>query len=318
VEFWQNLFNGQGFMPRRACGLWDDSLIRLHVVSDAVIWLSYLWIPLVMLGSYCAQRKTLRLHKPMLWIFLLYIVFITACGWTHFFDALMFYNPVYRVNGLVRAVTAVVSFATAVSLIRLVPQAITAPVTILTQKAALHQQHVWLRDILDSATDGILKLCETRAELPEPLGQEPAMIEVTEASGLRPGRLLAQNLAQTAGFDRSRTDDLLTAVNEATMNALVHAGSATVSGYSAADRVQVWVEDRGPGIPLDRLPVSTLKQGYSTAGSAGQGWYMILSFVDGTYLLTGPEGTVVVLEMSRVSSRRAVPFSAMVGGDVSW
>jgi anti-sigma regulatory factor (Ser/Thr protein kinase) len=317
LEFWHQLFSGRGFMPRRLCGTWDDSLLALHIVSDAVIWLSYLWIPLVMLGSYWARRRTLRLQGPVLWVLALYVVFISACGWTHFFDALMFWHPVYRLNGLVRAATAVVSLATAVSLVKLVPRALTAPVTILTQQAALRQQHVWLRDILECATSGVLTLCETREELPAPLDLEPLTLGVSEASQLREVRHRVQALAESAGIDPSRTADLVTSVHEAAMNALVHAGSAAVHGCRAQGKVQVRIEDEGPGIPLDRLPIYTLKQGYSTAGTAGQGWYLILNFVDRAHLWTGAEGTTLVLEMGKEARPHALPFSLAVGGDVA-
>ena len=316
MEFWQKLFSGEGFMPRRVCGVWDDSLIWLHVVSDTIIWLSYLWIPLVMLWSYYAHKKSLRLHGPILWILALYVIFITACGWTHFFDALMFYHPVYRVNGLLRGLTALVSLATAISLVRLVPMAITAPLTILAQQAAIHQQHAWLRDILDSATDGCLRLCETRAELPRRLGGDPVTVEVSTGTDLRSVRRALQRVAETMGFDRSRINDLISSVHEAAMNALVHADAATVHGYGDTDRVQIWIEDHGPGIPLDKLPISTLKQGYSTGGTAGQGWSLILLCVNAAYLLTGPEGTVLVLEMEREPRQQSVPVSAAVGGDI--
>lgn len=316
MEFWLKLFDDQGFMPRRACGLWDASLIWLHVVSDTVIWLSYLWIPLVMLWSYRANKNTLRLHTPTFLILLLYAAFITACGWTHFFDALMFFNPVYRVNGLVRALTALVSLATAISLVWLFPLAVTAPVTILTQKAALRERYAWLRDILDSATNGVLKLRETRTELPDPRGKGLAPVEVASAGDLRAVRKMVHELARTTGLDPARTNDLTSAVHEAAMNALGHAGGGVVRGFSSDEGVQVWVQDHGAGIPLDRLPISTLKQGYSTAGTAGQGWFLVLSFVDAAYLLTGAEGTTLVLEMSR-REPVSVPFSSRVGGDVA-
>jgi anti-sigma regulatory factor (Ser/Thr protein kinase) len=317
LDFWTNLFSGHGFMPRRLCGVWDQSLVTLHVVSDTIIWLAYLWIPLVMLWAWRRNGKVLRLHTPMLLIFLLYVFFITACGWTHFFDALMFYNPVYRINGLVRALTAVVSLGTAISLVRLIPQAITAPITILTQRAALHQQQQWLKDILDSATDGVLHLCAREADLPSPLSSDkPSVLEVQEASQLRQVRRMVQQLTEQAEFNRGRAGDLLSAVHEAAMNALVHGGSAKVWAYAAGETVQVWIEDRGPGIPLDKLPISTLKQGYSTAGTAGQGWFLVLSLVDRADLLTGPEGTRLVLQMSRTPKEHSVPFAAAIGGDI--
>ena len=94
-------------------------------------------------------------------------------------------------------------------------------------------------------------------------------------------------------------------------------GVGKVRGYARADAAQVWVEDAGSGILLGRLPIATLKQGYSTAGTAGQGWFLILSFVDEAYLRTGPGGTQVVLEMERVSRAKPVPFALGVGGDIT-
>lgn len=317
MDFWTNLLSGAGFMPRRVCGVWDDALVAQHVVSDVVIWLAYLWIPLVMIWSYYAHKKVLRLHGPLLLIFLLYTIFITACGWTHFFDALMFYNPVYRLNGVVRAVTAIASLGTAISLVKLMPQAITAPVTILSQQVALHQQYAWLRDILDSVTDGRLQLCETEAELPSRSGTETLRVEIADPGDLRTARKAVDRMAQATEMDPARCLDLISSVSEAAMNALVHTGRGEVIGYSAPGKLQVWIRDTGAGIPLDKLPISTLKQGYSTAGSAGQGWFMILSFTDSVYLHTGSKGTTVVLEMNQTADPQPVPFSSAVGGDIA-
>ena len=303
-------------MPRRFCGVWEPSLIIMHVVSDIIIWLAYLWIPLVMLWAWRRNGRVVRLPASLLLILLLYALFITACGWTHFFDALMFYNPAYRINGLVRMFTALVSLATAVSLVRLVPLAVHAPVTILTQQAALRQQQEWLRDILDSATGGVLKLCRTEADLPAPLSDTPLAVEVIEEKQLRQVRQSVQRLTRQAEFDRERAGEMLTAVHEATMNALHHGGSVRVRAYASEATVQVWIEDKGSGISLDKLPLSTLKQGYSTAGTAGQGWFLVLSFVDRADLLTGPEGTCLVLTMNREAAPRPVPFAAAVGGDI--
>jgi anti-sigma regulatory factor (Ser/Thr protein kinase) len=315
LNFWQQLVSGRDFMPRRYCGVWSPSLIALHIVSDVLIWLAYLWIPLVMVWAYRTHRRDLLLHTPTYLIFLLYTIFITACGWTHFFDALMFFDPVYRLNGVVRAATAIVSVATAVSLIRLVPQAITAPIKLLAQQAALARQQAWLRDILDAATGGVLRLCASSSQLPARLAGSTAERTVTSPNDLAAVRKMVQLLTKEAGFGRSRSQDLVTSVHEAAMNALRHAGGGTIRGYREGDQVQIWVEDRGPGIPLDRLPIATLKQGYSTAGTAGQGWFQVLSLADAAFLRTGTDGTTVVLEMAR-DPAPPVPFSVRVGGDV--
>jgi anti-sigma regulatory factor (Ser/Thr protein kinase) len=303
-------------MPRRLCGVWDESLILLHVISDIIIWLSYLWIPVVMIWAWRRSGRMVRLPVPLLLILLLYALFITACGWTHFFDALMFYNPAYRINGVVRVITAAVSLATAVSLARLIPLAIHAPVTILAQQATMRQQQEWLRDILDSTTDGVLKLCRIEADLPAPLEGDPQVVNVSDPTQLRKVRQMVQRLTRQAKFGEDRAGEMIVSVHEAAMNALYHGGGVTVRGFAEGDTVQVWIEDRGPGIPLDRLPLSTLKQGYSTAGTAGQGWFMVLSFVDRADLLTGPEGTRLVLQMRRLATPRPVPFGVHVGGDI--
>lgn len=318
MEFWQRLFSGEGFPPRRLCGPgWSDSLIALHVVSDAVIFLSYLWIPLVMVWAYYAHRGMIKPRPVIVAILALYAVFITACGWTHFFDALMFYNPVYRINGIVRALTAVVSFATAVSLVKLMPHAITAPITIMTQRTALRQQFAWLKDILDGVTDGSLTLCEARADLPRPLGHEIAAIEVNNSRDLKLARQAAKDTAKAIGMEPERVHELVSVVSEAAMNGLVHAGGAQVRCCAGDGRAQIWVEDRGTGIPLDKMPIATLKRGYSSAGSAGQGWFMILSFSDSVHLLTGGEGTTVVMEMSAAAVPEPVLYPTSLGGDVA-
>lgn len=307
-------------MPRRLCGVWSENLIQLHVVSDVIIWIAYMWIPLVMLWAYKAQKQSLRIPRPLIALLLLYVTFITACGWTHFMDAMMFYQPAYRVNGLIRGFTAIVSFFTAVSLLRLIPQAVTAPVTIITQQAALKQQHQWLRDILDAATGGVLQLCESAGELPPTAASVEQRVPVRTATDLKTVRQTAQRISREVGLSLTQTEDFVSACHEAAMNALVHATGATVTGYvdHAHGRVQVWVEDTGSGIPLDRLPISTLKQGYSTAGTAGQGWFLVLTMVDRAYLLTGRGGTRLVLEVFRDPSRpSAIPFSHSVGGDVA-
>jgi anti-sigma regulatory factor (Ser/Thr protein kinase) len=316
LSFWDRLFSGEGFMPRRYCGTWDGGLIGLHVVSDAVIWLSYLWIPLVMLWTWRSQKRRLALPRAVLLLLALYVIFITTCGWTHFFDALMFWDPVYRINGVIRAVTAAASFATAVSVVRLLPLAVTAPVTILTQRAELHQRFAWLRDILDSVTDGRLHLCETRGELPGTLSSQPtADVTVRQGTDLATVRTAVRDAADAAGFDSVRLGELLTAVHEAAMNGLQHAGGATVRVFRSGDRVQTWVQDAGGGIPLDRLPISTLKQGYSTAGTAGQGWFLLLTLADSAHLYTGNDGTTVIIDMDRTSPE-AIPVAAAVGGNV--
>jgi serine/threonine-protein kinase RsbT len=87
------------------------------------------------------------------------------------------------------------------------------------------------------------------------------------------------------------------------MNAVVHAGGGQGSVYADPARgvVQVWVRDAGKGISEEALHRAILEKGFSSAGSLGHGFWMMLKTADRIYLLTGPEGTTVVLEQERTS-----------------
>src|SRR6478609_7232898 len=116
IEALSGLFDTTGFPPRNQCGAnWTPSLIWLHVTSDLFIWLAYVSIPLVLL--YFTRRRDLPFPR----LFVLFALFILACGTTHLIDALMFEYPVYRFAGVMKFVTAVVSWATVIALVPIVP-----------------------------------------------------------------------------------------------------------------------------------------------------------------------------------------------------
>ena len=86
------------------------------------------------------------------------------------------------------------------------------------------------------------------------------------------------------------------------MNAVVHGGGSGEGRVHAdpepsrSGPLQIWIQDQGAGIAEETLHRATLERGYTTAGSLGHGFWMILKTCDRIYLLTGPTGTTVVLE----------------------
>ena len=110
------------FIPHGHCYLWKPGLVSLHVISDALIALSYYSIPIT-LFYFVNKRKDL----PFNWIFLLFSGFIVACGTTHIMEIWTLWFPTYWVSGLIKALTAIISVFTAVQLIPLVPQALALP-----------------------------------------------------------------------------------------------------------------------------------------------------------------------------------------------
>jgi PAS domain S-box-containing protein len=167
------------------------------------------------------------------------------------------------------------------------------------------QQRRLLKEMLASVTGGRLTLCDSKRELPEHLmlvtePDEPSTIDLDKPM-LRWLRHRALDAARQAGMDKERMGKLVTAVNEAAMNAIVHAGggTATVEVDPQSGAVQVWVEDQGPGFDMSRLPKATLDRGFTTAGTLGHGFKLVLATADRVWLLTGPTGTTVVLQQGR-------------------
>ncbi len=163
------------------------------------------------------------------------------------------------------------------------------------------RQRAFLRDVLASVTEGKLRLCDDVTCLPASLTpwNEPIALTTSTLSELR---TLVQTAARTAGFAEECIFGLVTAAGECAMNAVVHAGGGTgIVSVTNGDTVQVRIEDHGHGIAVESLPRATLEKGYTTAGTLGYGFKMMLEAVDRIWLLTGSEGTTVVIEQDRLS-----------------
>lgn len=117
-----DLFTMRGLAPHGYCLLWDPMLIWLHVVSDAVIGLSYFSIP-VALTLFLARRRDIEFG----WLLVLFALFIMACGTTHFMSILVLWVPAYGLEGIVKAITAIASVLTAVVLWPLIPKLVALP-----------------------------------------------------------------------------------------------------------------------------------------------------------------------------------------------
>lgn len=169
---------------------------------------------------------------------------------------------------------------------------------------ALHQavtrQRAMLRDVFASVTEGKLSLCMTPNDLPLSLTRFADAVPLSTAGGIRELRRQSVSACLAVGIPDMRCHDLEVAVGEAAMNAVVHSATGTGRVFlHERGTVQVWVEDEGVGIAVADLPNATLRRGYSTAGTMGHGFKMILSVVDRVHLLTGGAGTTVVVEQDR-------------------
>ncbi len=151
TDFVERLFDTAGFPPRWQCGDWDAVLGWLHILSDIGIFVAYAAIP-VMLLFFVLRRRDV----PLRLVFWLFAAFILSCGLTHAMDAVMFYHPMYRVLGLMKLVTAIVSLTTVAALARLVPVALQLPTTLRLTAAELERcrdLETQIRDLNDRLQD---------------------------------------------------------------------------------------------------------------------------------------------------------------------
>ncbi len=116
------LFETAYWPQRWNCGYWTDALGWTHIISDIAIFGAYMAIPCAIL-----YFKIKRHDIPQNRIFFLFAAFIILCGAGHLIEATIFYYPVYRFAGLVKMMTALVSWATAIALVPLIPKLLAAP-----------------------------------------------------------------------------------------------------------------------------------------------------------------------------------------------
>lgn len=125
------LFTPTGaFLAHGVCYSWNSQLLALHAVSDVVIGLSYFSIPPAL--WYFVRRRD---DLPFSWIFILFGLFIVACGSTHWMEVWTLWHPAYWTAGLIKAFTAAASLPTAVALVLLIPRALQIPSLTAVQSA---------------------------------------------------------------------------------------------------------------------------------------------------------------------------------------
>lgn len=118
-ELVSKLLDTSDFVARWHCGNWTSEHGWLHVLSDLGVFTAYMAIPVV-LGFFLMRRRDLPFPK-IVWMF---VAFIGFCGLTHLADAIIFWKPIYRISGALKLATAVVSWATVIALVRVMPRAI--------------------------------------------------------------------------------------------------------------------------------------------------------------------------------------------------
>ncbi len=126
----RTLFDTSDFPARWYCGRWSSALGWLHIIADMAIFAAYISIPLALI-YFLARRRNI----PFPVLTSLFAAFILSCGVGHALEALIFWRPVYRLAGVMKVITAVISWATVIAIIRILPAALRLPDITRSEKA---------------------------------------------------------------------------------------------------------------------------------------------------------------------------------------
>jgi signal transduction histidine kinase len=165
-----NFLLGPEMPPHGHCYLWNDDLVRLHVTSDVLITIAYFTIP-VGLVYLVRKREDLKFN----FMFVMFAIFIFACGATHLINIFNVWHGAYWLSGIVKLITAIASVGTAIAVWPLIPKALAIPsnqqlldlnqklrdevADNIKQRAEVERLSRDLRQVVDERTD---ELAETR------------------------------------------------------------------------------------------------------------------------------------------------------------
>lgn len=156
-ESLRTLFDTSSFPARWHCGAWTTAHGWLHIASDLAIWGAYMAIP-ASITFFLLKRRDVPFF-PIFWLFAGFIFF---CGTTHLLDALIFWWPAYRFSGLVKFLTAAVSWATVLALIPVLPKALALPslgranADLQQALQAVRESEQRLRHVIGAAPNGMI------------------------------------------------------------------------------------------------------------------------------------------------------------------
>jgi len=159
MQLFIDFFNINNLIPHGYCLSWSPLLLWLHVTSDVLITLSYYSIPLSLL-YFVRQRKDL----PYPWLSVMFALFIVACGTTHILSVVTIWLPVYWLEGAVKTFTALISVASALAMLRVIPLALKLP------SSAQLQTEIEQRKLADNAHQEALERLQKIA------GRLPGMV----------------------------------------------------------------------------------------------------------------------------------------------
>lgn len=252
-----SLFSPISRIPHGVCLTWDPMLVWTLAASHLLVGLAYLAIPVALI-VFIRRQRGLRFN----WVFALFGAFIFACGATHFISLMNIWYPNYGLEAVVMAITAVVSVATAASLIPLIPVASNYIDEKARTEQQLHKMNLDLQDQMERFFDLAIAQRQSQAELmtvqdASPLGQ----FRTNTTGGVTyVNRMFeqicgwpAEAVMGTAWSQIIHADDLPRVTADWTQAVQTQSPFASRHRMHAADGRVVWVSAKAAPVEVDGL-----------------------------------------------------------------
>lgn len=145
------LFNSD-YMPHGMCYAWEPSILWTSVIADLVIAASYFSIPFAIL--FLIQKRKIERNLHLYWLF---AAFIFLCGLTHVYNVYVVWEGSYGPQSILKALTAAVSFATAIMVYRYLPTALTIPTAEDYEDVKVRAaQNQLFKDVIEQSPIGLM------------------------------------------------------------------------------------------------------------------------------------------------------------------
>ena len=121
TDFFKRLLDSD-FAPHGQALIGQPEILWIHVVSDALIALAYLLI-LIALSSFVKKRPDLSPGGTFAFLGF----FLFACAVTHLMEIWSVWHGTFRLFGMIKAITGVAGIATAMLLLKAIPDVLSLP-----------------------------------------------------------------------------------------------------------------------------------------------------------------------------------------------
>jgi PAS domain S-box-containing protein len=182
------------WMPHGQCYLWQPGVLWLNVLSDLLIALAYFSLAAALIYL-VAKRRDLA-FKP---IFIMFGIFILACGVTYVMNAITVWVPAYWLSGGLKALTAAVSVIWSVVVWYYLPRTLALP-----SRDRLHEINTELEQLNRQLHDEVINRTETEQQFRALLESAPDAIVIVDQDG----RIALVN-SQTEKWFGYQRDELL-------------------------------------------------------------------------------------------------------------